>query len=187
MKSGKRSQILSDLLFGIIYFAACNLVFWLVWLILSFVTSGIYNELYQRSGGDAREYMEKIRSVLCVLIYCVVLIFIYKSNPVERNRYIMSTFEKKVSFINELLSYAKKRLLTDIISYAVFLLPFLAAGLICNYDLPFIPTAYLAQYNLYLLVASPVLSYLVNIIVFALIMAVFVPFVRIFWNSKRLR
>lgn len=187
MKSGKVSNFFSDLLFGIIYFAACNLIFWLLWLIVSFVSSGIYNEIYQRSAYDTKVIMDNARGIVCILLYLAASLFIYKSNPVERNRYITRAYENKPGFLAEYAVYAKERLWKDVISYMVFLLPLLIVGVLCNYDIAFFPTAYIAQYNLAKIVADPVAAYFTNIIVYALAMFIFVPVVRTYWYGKRLR
>ena len=185
MKSGKR--FFSELLFGIIYFAACNLIFWLIWLIINFLTSGIYNELYLRNGKDARAVIENIRNLLCFVLYLVTALLIYRANPVEKNKYVTKSYEREFSLLGEYASYLKERMLKSVVFYAVFMAPLFIVGLMFDYKVPFFPTAYIAQYSFAKLFAFAPLAYLMNIIVYAIWMFLFVPLVRAYWYGKRLR
>ena len=76
----EKKTFFSDLLFGIVFLIAVNLIVWLAWFIISLLGAAVINELLGRADAAGKQMITDIQNVICTLLYAVVFVTVNKRN-----------------------------------------------------------------------------------------------------------
>ncbi len=161
-----------------------DLLLFVVALIFGKTIVPLLNSLLPKSG-------QAVSNGVCifylVLYYAVYAFAVYK-NPGARAYWLYRTTGKEYRFGKDLAEYAKEYLLDDVLSYVVLCLPVHLMLSAAPALMAFASLFFIGQSTIYAVLSCNVwVAYLLNLVLYSLVMLLLVPVCHYFWDKKRIR
>lgn len=161
-----------------------DLAVWLVILVCSFTIRSFLLEIFPKNANT-------VNVVLCALylvIYYAAIAFTMIANPITRASWLNYTAGKKYSFKDDLMEFLKYDFMDEVICYLVVCLP---VHLMIQYwgvmGLTF-SQFFIGQSAIYAILECNVwVSYLLNMVLYAVFWVVTVMVAHLVWDKQRLR